>query len=269
MSWTRAVGVALGLAVAGPAWATWAIVGVDPVTGEVGAAGATCGPMVWMIARVEPEVGAAVSLCATRLPARRLVTDALADGATPEEALAPVIVAGDDADLAIRQYAVAAFTGPAAVFTGEDCDAWQGAIAADTFAVAGNTLASEAVLTDVGDTFAATDGPLADRLLAALEAGAAQGGDSRCDPAVAAESAFLKVARPGDGRRPSIDLTGADKDGAVAELRARYDGGRERSGHLQCSGAPGAMGVAWVAAAAVALRRRFSTACPGGTRSPR
>lgn len=251
--------VAAGVMVASPAWATWSIVAVDPDTREVGAAGATCGPMVWMIGRVEPDVGAAVSLCATRLSARKDLTAALAIGEPPEDALAPLLRPGDDADLGIRQYAVAALTGPSAVFTGDECDAWKGAFAGETFAAAGNTLASEDVLNDVVATYEASEGlPLAERLLAALEAGAAQGGDSRCDPEVAAESAFLSVATPGDGRRPSTDLTGAGRGGAVAELRARFDAGRDRSFHVQCSAASGAaslpLGLAGLLS--LGLRRR-------------
>lgn len=259
VAWARGVVVAVGLTAASPAWATWSIVGVDPDTREVGAAGATCGPMVWMIGRVEPDVGAAVSLCATRLSARKDLTEALADGDTPEDALAPLLRPADDADLGIRQYAVAAFTGPSAVFTGDECDDWKGAFAGDTFAAAGNTLASEDVLNEVVATYEATEGqPLAERLLAALEAGAAQGGDTRCDPDVAAKSAFLKVASPDDGHRPSIDLTGASHDGAVAELRARFDEGRDRSFHVQCSAASGAASAPLALAGLVALglRRR-------------
>lgn len=256
---TRVALVVVGLSASSPAWATWSIVAVDPDTREVGAAGATCSPMVWMIGRVEPDVGAAVSLCATRMSAREDLTDALADGDTPEDALAPLLRPADDDDLQIRQYAVAAFSGPSAVFTGDECDDWKGAFAFDTFAAAGNTLASEEVLGDVVATYEATEGePLAERLLAALEAGAAQGGDTRCDPDVAAKSAFLKVASPDDGHRPSIDLTGASRKGAVAELRARWDAGRERSFHLQCSATSGAASapLALVGLLAVARRRR-------------
>lgn len=271
MRWPVRVAVMLGLGASTQALATWSIVAVDPETQEVGAAGATCGPMVWMIGRVEPAVGAAVSLCATRLSAREDLTGALADGDTPDEALAPLLWRADDGDLDLRQYAVASFTGPSAVFTGDACDDWKGAHAGETFAAAGNTLASEDVLGDVVAAYEEREGePLAERLLAALEAGAARGGDQRCEPEVAAKSAFLTVAAPDDGHRPSIDLTATSRAGAVAELRGRWDAGRERTVHLQCSATPGAgslplvgVGALTLAARGVGRRRRLSRGDPG------
>lgn len=242
-----------------PALATWALVAVDPDSGEVGAAGATCGPMVWMIGQVEPEVGAVVSLCATSFSGRRSIARDLVDGATPDEALDPVVDPEGDKNLDVRQYAVAAFSGPSAAFSGDGCDDWRGAHVAETFAVAGNTLGSEDVLDEAVVAFEGSAGePLAERLLLGLEAGADQGGDSRCAPEVAAESAFLSVAAPGDGHRPGIDLTASDKDGAVAALREKWEDGRQRSCHLQCSSASGPAPVLplILSLAIAALRRR-------------
>ncbi len=241
MSWSRSFVPVLLIAsslAAMPrsAQATWSVIAVDPETREVGAAGATCGPFVWMIAQVEPDAGAVVSLFATNVGARKDIAAALGEGESPEAALEPVLVADYDDELGIRQYAVVGFDGLGAVYTGDECDDWKGAFAEDYMAVAGNTLVSELVLGEVALAYQAAQGePLADRLLAALEAGAAQGGDSRCDPEVAAESAFLFVAQPDDGR-PTIDLTASSKDGAVAALRDKYDGGKRRNLHCSSAG---------------------------------
>ena len=66
-----------------------------------------------------------------------------------------------------------------------------------TVSVQGNILVSEKVVDDAVATFDRTDGPLAKKLLAALEAGSKAGGDSRCG-AQTASSATLIVAKPGD-----------------------------------------------------------------------
>lgn len=100
--------------------ATWSMVAGDPDTREVGAVGATCGPCVWMIGRVEPGAGAMVSLCGTNLGVRKDVTRTLADGGTPEEALSEVTAATYDDELGIRQYAIVGFEGPGAVYTGDE-----------------------------------------------------------------------------------------------------------------------------------------------------
>ena len=68
---------------------------------------------------------------------------------------------------------------------------------AGTASAQGNILVSDKVVTDALAAFDRTDGPLAARLLAALEAGSAAGGDSRCGKQTAS-SAALVVARPGD-----------------------------------------------------------------------
>ena len=234
------VGLALSLLAPRAALATWSMVAVDPDTREVGAVGATCGPYVWMIGRVEPGAGAMVSLCGTNLGARKDVTEAMADGSTPDEALGEVTDAAYDDDLGIRQYAIAGFEGPTAVYTGDECDDWKGTHAEEHMAAAGNILADQVVLDEAVAAFHDSEGEaLADRLLAALVAGAEQGGDSRCDPGVAAESAFIFVAGP-DDKRPGIELTASDKDGAVWALEEKYASGKRRNWH--CSSAGGAPG---------------------------
>ncbi len=238
-----------------PALATWAIVAVDPETREVGAAGATCSPMVWMAGELAPDEGAVVALSATNIQARREATRLLGEGADAAEALEAITDPDTDGDLALRQYGIASLRGSAAAFTGEECDDWAGSLAGETFSVQGNLLVGEEVVTAAHDAFEATAGePLQDRLLQALEAGADEGGDARCEPDVAATSAFLFVAQPGDDRY-SVDLTASDSAGAVAALRSRYDGGTLQNCHC----ATGQRDGAWLPALALLLlllRRR-------------
>lgn len=238
------------------AHATWSVVAVDPDTREVGVAGATCGPFVWMIAEVAPGHGAVAAQFATNLEGKRAIADALAGGATPEQALAEVTDPAFDDRVGLRQYGVASLDGPAATFTGDDVDGPWAAVADATSAVQGNTLASEDVVAAASAALAA-DGALHERLLAAMEAGADAGGDSRCDPDQAAKSAFLFVARPDDDPdRPWLEARTSsfgNGDDPVDRLRA------EVADHLAgggCSTAPGASGFVLLALLGATRRSR-------------
>lgn len=78
-----------------------------------------------------------------------------------------------------RQVAIVDREGRVAHFTGNSCSAWAGAKAGEHFVCLGNILAGEPVVNDMVQAFEKTDGQLADRLLAALRAGQAAGGDRR------------------------------------------------------------------------------------------
>jgi uncharacterized Ntn-hydrolase superfamily protein len=219
----RVVGVGLSLLLSSPAWATWSIVGVDPETREVGVAGATCGPMVWFIGGLAPGEGAMVSQYATWGRGRRLAVEALEQGRGVEAVLD--LLRKEDRKDEIRQYGIVRLDGGAAQFTGKEVEATDYALAGDTWAVQGNTLASRAVVEAAAAVMRAGQGTLGDRLLTALEAGADEGGDKRCDPGDAARSAFLYVAQPGDkANEPSLEYRASGK-GAVEELANEYANG--------------------------------------------
>ncbi len=241
----------------GEARATWTIAAVDPETEEVGAAGATCGRWVWMASGVAPGHGVVLAQGASNLDAREAGVEMLLDGATPEEVL-EAVKDGDDA-LVERQYGVAALSGPAAAFNGSDSWDWYGSESGDHVTVQGNVLWREEVVTDAFAAYQeALDAgePLSERLLSALEAGGAQGGDARCDEAKSAKSAFLEVADPGDGQDDlGIELHVNRPWGSgspVAELRERYDAGET---HRRCSTGPGGGGLGWVLLAGLAVWR--------------
>ncbi|SDN24703.1 Uncharacterized conserved protein, Ntn-hydrolase superfamily [Halogranum gelatinilyticum] len=64
-------------------------------------------------------------------------------------------------------------------FTGDDCVEWAGSRTGENYTVAGNMLVGESVVERVADAFEAAEGRLSERLVAALEAGQAAGGDKR------------------------------------------------------------------------------------------
>lgn len=218
------------LAGAGPAAATFSIVAVDPATGEVGSAGATCVTNAIQISIVQPGIGA-MHTQATTLWRNSVNATALLAAGTPPQQIIDWLVANDDAGTpTIRQYLVAelAGNGLSAAYTGVDCDPWKGHAAGPAFAVGGNTLLGSEIVADMEAAFLASPGNLASRLMAALQAANVPGADTRCafagKPAV---SAFLRVARPGDAANSlHLDLRVNDtttNQNPIDLLQALYD----------------------------------------------
>jgi uncharacterized Ntn-hydrolase superfamily protein len=75
------------LALVPAAFATWTVLALDPDTGEVGEAGATCGPFVWEVAGLAPGFGAVAAQYATNLAGRDEAVARLAEGTTPAEVI--------------------------------------------------------------------------------------------------------------------------------------------------------------------------------------
>lgn len=139
--------------------------------------------------------------------ARRRGIDLIARGGSPSAVVAAISHREFDATFDDQQYGAAAlefFSRPAA-FTGRRTRPAAGHRLGPGVAVQGNILTSAEVLTATPAAFQRDPSrPLAERLLTALEAGAAEGGDRRCGVQTA-RSAYLVVARPhDDADRPAI-----------------------------------------------------------------
>jgi uncharacterized Ntn-hydrolase superfamily protein len=128
------------------------------------------------------------------------------------------LVAGDDRR-SERQVGIVDSLGGAATFTGEDCNSWAGGRCADGYAIQGNILTGEEVVRSMEEAWLASSGEpaLSLRLLAALAAGDASGGDRR-----GRQSAALLVVSPGagygGGNDVLADLRIDDHREPVAEL---------------------------------------------------
>ncbi|HEY9549194.1 MAG TPA: DUF1028 domain-containing protein, partial [Kiloniellaceae bacterium] len=144
----------------------------------------------------------------------------LAGGASAAEALE--VVTARDAGRHSRQVHMIDAAGRSAAFTGADCIDWAGHLIGDSVSVAGNMLAGprvvEATLRAYEDN---RDLPLAERLLAAMEAGELEGGDKR-----GRQSAALRIVR-GDAY-PWLDIRTDDHGDPLAELRRLLAVARER-----------------------------------------
>jgi uncharacterized Ntn-hydrolase superfamily protein len=153
----------------------------------------------------EPHVGA---IATQALANMRYGPDGLAllrQGLSAEEVVQTLIEA--DEGRADRQLGVVDAQGSAATYTGAGCLDWAGGIVGDGYAAQGNILVSEDTVTALGRTFEETAGkPLSERLLDALVAAQAAGGDRRGQ-----QSAALLVVRKDGGYMGTTD--------AVADLR--------------------------------------------------
>ena len=101
----------------------------------------------------------------------------LEKGATPEQIVE--ILLRNDGDHEKRQFGIVAANGLSATYTGNECLAWAGGCNGPDYAVQGNILAGEGVVTAMESAFLEIQGTLADRMYAALTAGDAAGGDAR------------------------------------------------------------------------------------------
>ena len=195
---------------------TFSIVAADPDAGDWGIAVASKFPCV---GAVVPWARAGVGAVATQAWANTSFgPDGLAlmgEGIAAEDALRRLLDA--DEGRADRQVGLVDAGGRAATFTGEKCMDWAGGIAGDDFAAQGNILVGDEVVREVARAFRATEGDVSDRLLAALLAGDAAGGDRR-----GRQSAALLVVREGggyEGRNDRyIDLRVDDHPDAPTEL---------------------------------------------------
>jgi uncharacterized Ntn-hydrolase superfamily protein len=203
--------------------ASYAILALDPLTGEYGVAAASHAPLIGMnLEFLDPEAGGVVVLGGPFIQVNENTLVALREGLQPGRAIS-IGLAGDP-DRESRQVLAVSPQG-AAVFSGDELNQYSTQKAGDAFVVAGNRLENRYVILAMEEAFVTTDGPLADRLLSALTAGRDAGGERG-----GAHSAALLVVGPGahfatrdrlvDLR---IDYVPGDAVAALADLRARVD----------------------------------------------
>jgi uncharacterized Ntn-hydrolase superfamily protein len=188
---------------ADPWFSTFSIIAFDPATSELGvgvqsrafAAGAA-------VPFAKPGVGAVATQAAANRTYGPKAIALLEQGLSPAEVVKKIT--DDDPGRDTRQVAVIDVKGRSAVYTGKHVidrnndpndpvhfGAWAGHVTGHNFSVQGNTLASEAVVTAMADAYEHAAGSMAERLMAALDAGQSKGGDVR-----GMQSAGILVVRP-------------------------------------------------------------------------
>ena len=232
---------------------TWSIVAVDPKTGDVGVAVASCvGNYGDAVAALVPGKGAAATQAGFDLRNRNKVFEALKEGLTAEAIIAQVTDPAWDKETNRRQYGVltmhdgfvraAGFTTPVrqGLLPGDDgVPRYAGWMADASRGVSsqGNTLASHEVVQRPLDAYRWDDpagfNRLSDRLMRALEAGSIAGGDVRCNQGNVRQTTSMSailVARGGDPpyATEKMGMTDSGTDKAPwLNLAARAERGAE------------------------------------------
>jgi uncharacterized Ntn-hydrolase superfamily protein len=197
--------------------ATYSIVARDATTGELGVAVQSHWFSVGsVVSWAEAGVGAIATQSFIDPSYGPLALDLLRAGRSAPEALSGLLTADSGRD--VRQVAIVDASGRVAAHTGARCIAAAGHATGDGFSVQANLMDNDAVWPAMHAAFTKAQGDLADRLLAALDAAQAAGGDIR-----GKQSAALLVVRGTATGRPwvdrRIDLRIEDHPEPLVELR--------------------------------------------------
>ena len=204
---------------------TWSIIARDKNTGQFGIAVAT---RFFAVGGLVPHLKSGVGAIATQALVNLFYgTDGLRlleQGASAEEVVATVTAADSGRDQ--RQVHAIDTKGSTAAHTGKSCIDWCGHVAGDNFSVAGNMLAGPRVIEDTAAAYAKNAAlSFPRRLIAAMRAGEAAGGDKR-----GKQSAALVIC--GEEEWPDLNLRVDDHAEPLAELERLESVSRERLVHF-------------------------------------
>ena len=207
---------------------TYSIIGRDPDTGELGmgvqSRAFAVGYRTWT---AKGGLAIFAHQASSNPYYGRVGMEMLAAGLDPQEALDRLV--RSDVDSGRRQVAILHFDGRTAAFTGASTSDWKGHRCGVDYCAQGNTLAGPAVVAGMARTFESTNGqPLADRLLDALDAAEAAGGDRRGRQA-AAMIIVKPLAGAGGYSDVVMDLRVNDHPVPLVELRRLLTVFRSRS----------------------------------------
>lgn len=204
-----------------PPTSTFSIVAFDPETKELGIAVQS---KFLGVGAVVPWARAGVGAVATQAWANTTFgpegLELMAKGESAEATMKKLLEA--DAGRERRQVGIVDGKGNIATFTGKGCIDWAGGVKGKHYCAQGNILAGEKVVKEMGRGFEAAEGDLGDRLIAALAAGQAAGGDKR-----GKQSAALLIVKEKGGyagfNDRFRDVRVDDHKEPIVELRRIYE----------------------------------------------
>jgi uncharacterized Ntn-hydrolase superfamily protein len=205
---------------------TWSIIARDNATGEFGIAVAT---RFFAVGARVPHIAAGIGGVATQALVNPYYgidgVKLLREGREPREIVKTLIAA--DSGRESRQLHIMDARGRIAAHTGSQCVDWCGHIQGNGFSIAGNMLAGGRVLDDTAKAYVANEKvPFARRLIMAMQAGEAAGGDKR-----GKQSAALLIH--GDEEWSDLDLRVDDHTDPLRELERLEQVSRERWVHFR------------------------------------
>ena len=205
---------------------TWSIIARDSVSGQIGIAVAT---KFFAVGARVPHIAAGIGGIATQAlvnPYYGIDGVAMLRAGKSPEAIVSTLIAADDGRES-RQLHVMDAQGRIAAHIGKECVDWCGHVKGGGFSIAGNMLAGAAVLDDTAKAYAANQHlPFPQRLIAAMRAGEAAGGDKR-----GKQSAALLIHDTEEWS--ALDLRVDDHSDPLAELERLERVSRERWVHFR------------------------------------
>jgi uncharacterized Ntn-hydrolase superfamily protein len=208
-----------------PQYSTFSLCAIDPATGQSGASVTTRVPFVGRaVPHVRAGVGAVCTQASTMVEYGPRGLDLLEKGVEPNDVLSQLLASDEQRES--RQVGVIDMKGRAAAHTGKQNGNWAGSRQGKNYTVQANIMVGPEVVEAVAASFESSDGtgmPLAERMILAMEAGYAKGGDRRWGNL---QSAAIKIADPNDPGRGNDHIALAIEVGEhpepVGEMKRIY-----------------------------------------------
>lgn len=212
---------------------TFSIIAVDPQTGEVGAAGATClynqsDGIIDIISSIIPGKGGILSQAYVCVPNINLQNgiDQMNNGLSPDEIIDWLIENDQCNALSFyyRQYGIVDIDENGEVrtagYTGSFADNYKEDRQGTNYSIQGNILLDQSVIDNMENNFNNTQGNLAEKLMSAMQGANFAGADSRClADGTSSATAFLVVYQPDDSvGQPSLELNVGSQDPGVEPI---------------------------------------------------
>ena len=226
-----------------PQYSTFSLCAIDPATKQSGAAVTTRVPFVGRaVPHVRAGVGAVCTQASTMVEFGPRGLDLMEKGTAPKDALQQMLSADEGRET--RQVGLIDMKGQTAAHTGQRNNAWAGSKQGVNYTVQANIMVGPEVIEAVAASFESTEGsgmPLAERMILALEAGQAKGGDKRWG---LLQSAAIKVADPNvpgrGGDHIAVAIEVGEHPTPVAEMKRIYLTTARRLGYREFSRVEGA-----------------------------
>jgi uncharacterized Ntn-hydrolase superfamily protein len=199
-----------------PQYSTFSLCAIDPAAGQSGAAVTTRVPFVGRaVPHVRAGVGAVCTQASTMVEYGPRGLDLLTKGLEPKEVLEQMLA--NDQQRESRQVGLIDMKGQSAAHTGKNNGNWAGSRQGRNYTVQANIMVGPEVVDAVAASFEASEGSgmsLAERMILAMEAGQAKGGDRRWGNL---QSAAIKIADPNTPGRGGDNIALAIEVGEHAE----------------------------------------------------